>query len=127
IKDAMRYFSSTIKKRSIAFLISDFIDSGYEDSVKIAKRKHDLIGIHVADKRESILPSVGWINLIDPETGKESWINTSRKSAREDYSAKAGKFNLQLRNFFKKSGIDNCSIKTGDDYIKPLLNLFQKR
>ena len=127
ISEAVNYFSKTIKKRSIAFVISDFLDDHFQDSLKLAKRRHDLIGIRIEDGREGMLPDIGWVNFIDPETEEKRWINTSRKKVRKDYAKRFIEKRTQLTHFFNKAGIDNCIIETGKDYIKPLLMLFKNR
>ena len=79
ISEALRYLTNAIKKRSIAFLISDFMDEGFENAVQIANHKHDLIAIRVTDKRETEIPNIGLVRMQDAETGKIIWVDTSRK------------------------------------------------
>ena len=127
ISEALRYFTNAIKKRSTAFLISDFIDSGFEDAVKIANKKHDLIAIKIYDKREKELPPVGLIRLKDAETGTLKWIDTSNKITRKRYSEWWLNSEKTLDEIFKKSKVDYVSLSTDEDYIKPLINLFKRR
>lgn len=124
---ALRYFTNVIKKRCTAFLISDFMDSGFEDALKIANRKHDLIAIKISDIREFELPNVGMIRVKNAETGKKSWIDTSHSVLRQEYKKKNQKKEARLDEIFMKSGIDVAKVKTGEDYVKPLTNLFKKR
>jgi uncharacterized protein (DUF58 family) len=127
ISVALGYFTNVIKKRCTAFLISDFQDDGFEDALKIANRKHDLIALKISDKREYELPNVGLIQIKNAETGKKIWIDTSHKKLREAFKKSGRKKEFQLDDIFLKSGVDVAKIKTGEDYVKPLTNLFQKR
>lgn len=127
VSEALRYLTNVIKKKSIAFLISDFIAPNFEDAIKIANRKHDLIALQVFDPRETSLPSLGLLKLQDAETGKVKWIDSSDKSTRDSYQKWWNNRQQQLLTLFRKCGVDNAQIRTNDDYIKPLINIFKKR
>jgi uncharacterized protein (DUF58 family) len=127
IKLALRYFTNVIKKRSIAFLISDFMDEKFEDALKIANRKHDIVALRIYDKREMELPDVGLIKIKDAETGGMKWIDTSSAEARRQYMVAAKTAELKLKDTFNKSGVDTASISTSESYVRPLMNLFKKR
>lgn len=127
LHDALRYFTNVIKKRSIAFVISDFMDEGFEDALKIANRKHDVVALRIYDKRETELPDVGLLRVQDAETGAARWINTSDPDARRQYMVAAKTAELKLKEIFNKSGVDTASISTSESYVKPLMNLFKKR
>lgn len=128
VNEAIRYFNNVIKKRSTAFLISDFIDtSNFESSLKIANKKHDLIALRVYDKREMDIPPLGLVRFLDPETGKYTWINTSSKKVRDEFKINALKKEAELVNTFRKSGVDYVPIATHQSYIKPLMGLFKRR
>ncbi len=127
ITEALRYFTNVIKKRSTAFIISDFIDENYEDALKIAGKKHDLIALNIYDLRESELPPVGLIHVKDAETGKLMWIDSGNKKTRDNYSRWWMGEHLKMNEMFKRYGIDSVRIRTDEDYIKPLMNLFKKR
>lgn len=127
IAAGLRYFTNVIKKRSTAFLISDFIDANYEDAVKIASKKHDLIALNIYDKRETELPPVGLIRMNDAETGKKIWVDSSSKATRKAYRQHWDEKQVMANEIFNKYGIDSASINTTDDYIKPLMGLFKKR
>jgi len=127
IGEALQYFARTVKKKSIAFVMSDFISKDFMDPMKIARRKHDIVGVQVTDKREAELPKMGWVKALNPETNKTQWINTSRKKNRVAYEANYRSFQDTLNGFFKKSGIDHCTLQTGKDYILPMMNLFKRR
>lgn len=127
IAEALRYFTNVIKKRCIAFLITDFLDDGYEDALKIANKKHDVVAIRIYDKRETEIPSVGLIKLKDAETGKFMWVNTFDKTVRNNYSAWNAKRENRLKEFFTKSGVDAITLRTDQSYIKPLMSFFKRR
>ena len=127
ISEALRYLTNAIKKRCTAFLISDFRDAGYARSLQIANNKHDIVALHVYDQREVELPKVGLLRVRDNETGAERWVDTSMKRVRETYAQKWRSHFEMMDEIFKKSGVDNVSIDTGSDYVKPLIKLFKKR
>ncbi len=124
---ALRHFNNIIKKKCIAFLISDFIDKKFEDALKITAKKHDLIALRVEDKREKELTNVGLSLFADPETGLEKWINTNSKKVREKYRNNALLREHYASELFKKSNVDFSNINLQDGYIKPLMQLFKKR
>jgi len=127
IQLALKYLSSVIKKRSIAFVISDFMDNDFRDALKIANKKHDLIALRIYDKRELELPDVGLIKLADAETGAVKWVNTSDKKVRTQFAVNAKKREDLLKDIFNKSGVDLANISTSESYIVPLTNLFKRR
>jgi len=127
IAEALRFFTNAIKKKSTAFLISDFMDVGFEKALQIAKYKHDLIAVRVTDKREMELPNVGLLRALDPETGKMRWIDTSNKKTRLGYNKWSQQKTKQLDTIFSRYGVDVARVYTGQDYVKPLMNLFKKR
>ncbi|MDZ7766574.1 MAG: DUF58 domain-containing protein [Melioribacteraceae bacterium] len=127
LKGALEYFNHTIKKKSIAFLISDFMDEGYEKIIKIVGKKHDLIGVVLEDPREKDLPKSGLIKFRDAETGEIRYIDTSSKIVRDEFYTYR-KFNEEKRNeLFLKSRIDKIDVETGKSYIKPLVDFFRVR
>lgn len=127
IGGALRYFTNMIKKRSISFLISDFQSSNYSDALKIAARKHDLVGIRIYDRREAELPDVGLIRMQDAETGKLMWVDTSKAYTREHYRRSWEQHEKSLEELFARSGVDQVKIATDQNYVQPLINLFKKR
>lgn len=125
--EALRYLNNVVKKRSIAFLITDFLDDDYEDGLKLANKKHDLVALQIYDQRELEMPAVGRVLFQDPETGETRWVNTNSKSVREKYR-KSGEERMQnVKNACKRAGVDLASIATNESYIKPIRNLFSKR
>ncbi|MCE9539354.1 MAG: DUF58 domain-containing protein [Bacteroidetes bacterium] len=128
IKQALKYLTNVIKKRSIAFVISDFItDTNFIDALKIANKKHDLVALRIYDKREMELPNIGLVKFMDAETGTMKWIDTSDKNVRVHFYAEAKKQEASLKEIFNKSGVDSADINTAESYIKPLMNLFKRR
>ncbi len=126
INEAMRFMTNILKKRCTAFIISDFIDNDYDKALGIANKKHDIIAINVSDKNE-IFPNVGLINAIDTETGKDIWVDTSNYKLREAQKTWKQKQENYKEKALNKYGIDLVNISTGEDYIKPLVNLFKLR
>ncbi len=127
IKTALEYMNSAIKKRSIVFLLSDFIDEGYEKILKAAGKKHDLIGVVINDERETSIPKMGLVKFIDAETGRERWIDTSSSKVQERLKEYRNQISLIRKNLFASGRIDNIEVKTGEDYVKPLIRFFRMR
>ncbi len=127
ISGALQYLTNAIKKKSTAFLISDMMDEGYEDALKISSKKHDLIVLRVFDQREAELPNVGLVYMKDAETGKQVWVDSSSKKVRKHYETYWNSKNRQIREILQKHGVDAANISTHEDYVKPLMKLFQKR
>ncbi len=124
---ALEYLNNLIKKRSITFVISDFMSSGYENPLRIAARRHDVVGLHLYDPKESELPNVGLIRALDAETGKLGWIDTAIPEVRQLYRANFSRNFDYFKNTFRKSGGDTVSIRTNEDYVNALLRFFKKR
>ncbi len=127
IAEALRFMTNAIKKRCIAFVLSDFMDEGYEDALKIASRKHDLIAVRIFDQREEEIPDMGLVRLRDAETGGQVWVDTSDKAFRREFAKQAAIRNRKMDELFIRSGVDMASVRTDRDYVKPLMTLFKKR
>lgn len=127
ITQALKYLTNAIKKRSIAFMISDFMDGDFTDAMKIASRKHDLIALRIYDKREKELPNVGLLKTIDPESGNISWLDTSSKKLRMQYGEAIQRKEKLVTEIFRRTGVDTVSIATDESYMAPLSNLLKKR
>lgn len=127
LKEPLRYLTNAIKKRCTAFVLSDFICTDFEDAIKIANNKHDIVALKIYDRRETELPPVGFLRLKDAETGKEIWVDTSLGSARKNYRDWWRGQDSFVNEIFKKSGVDNVSISTEEDYVKPIIKLFKSR
>jgi uncharacterized protein (DUF58 family) len=127
IGEALRFFNNIIKKRSICFILSDFLTRGYEDPLRIAARRHDIVGVNLIDPREEELPDVGLIRAADAESGQVRWIDTSSAKVRRQYEEWfKGEFRY-YRSTFLKSGADMVNIRTNESYVNALLKFFQKR
>lgn len=127
ISMALRYFNNMIKKRCIAFLVSDFIASDYEDALKVAGKKHDLAAIRITDQREAVMPDMGLVRFYDAETGIASLVDTGNAAFRRDYELWYNQTQRQTDELFNRSGVDHVSLITGHSYVQPLLNLFKRR
>ncbi len=127
IKSALEYFHQVIKKRSIAFLVSDFLAGGYEKPLRIVARKHDLIAVHMVDPIEEGLPAVGLAKIKDAETGREQWVDYSVSSLRARYAAGIAEEQKRRARMFLTSGVDLVRIRTDKSYIQPLVEFFKMR
>ena len=127
IEEGLRYLTSAIKKRSIAFLISDFLGDGYDDALKIAAKKHDLIGVHLYDPRETELPKSGILRVVDAETGESLWVDSGDRAVRNGYTRWWKQLEEARMKLFRRSGVDAIEIRTDQSYIQPLVSFFQTR
>lgn len=127
LKGALEYMNNAIKKKSIAFLISDFMDEGYEKILRIVGRKHDLIGIVLDDRREKEIPNIGLVKLVDSETGAERWIDTGSKRVRSQMISDRKASEKNRNSIFVKSRLDKIEVTTGSNYIQPLVQFFRRR
>jgi len=127
IKGALEYMNNAIKKKSIVFLLSDFMDSGYEKILRIVGKKHDLIGVVLNDQREKEIPKMGLIKFTDAETGRERWIDTSSKSFQKNLASIRWNNMQKLKSLFTSGRIDNIEINTGENYVAPLVRFFRLR
>jgi uncharacterized protein (DUF58 family) len=123
----LRYLANAIKKRSIAFLISDFMDDKFEDALKIVSKKHDLVGLRIYDIRELELPNVGLMKVKDAETGQFTWVDTGSLHVRNSFKDIYKKKQSELNDLLVRAGVDYVSIAAHEDYVKPLMRLFKKR
>lgn len=128
IASALRFFTDALKKRTTAFLISDFIDThDYYQALSIASRKHDVIGLQVYDKRDTALPDVGLMRLSDLETGAERWVDTSSARVRKAFGKWWYERQQAMSETFMKCRVDFASVATDEDFVKSLMNLFKRR
>ena len=127
VAEALRYFTSAIKKKCTAFILSDFISPVFEQQLKLANKKHDVIALRLYDKHEEEFPDLGLIPVKDQESGQLFWVDTGDKKVRDVYKSSALKRNALLKDVFSKSGVDYTSIGTHESYITPLRTLFKKR
>jgi uncharacterized protein (DUF58 family) len=127
LDEAIKYFNNTTNQKSIAFLLSDFIDSGYENDLKVIGKRHDVIGLKVYDKMDMQLPDIGIIQMEDAETGKIKWVDSSSASVRYNYQQHFFQQTEDTKKYFRKSGADLLHIRTDEDYVKILQKFFLKR
>lgn len=127
ISGALKFLTNALKKRCTAFLISDFIDQGFEDALRIAGRKHDLVALQIYDQRDYLIPDMGLVKVYSKEENRSILVDTSSRSVRDHYAKQAKLRQETLEQSFRKSGVDFARIATGDDYVKPLLGLFRAK
>lgn len=124
---AIKYFNNAIKRTSIAFILSDFMDSNYEDALRVAGKKHDIIGVKIYDKMDMELPDAGLMQFVDAETGKSQWVDTGNAYVRKKHQEEFFKSTSYSAEVFKKAGSDLLHVKTGDDYVYVLQRFFKSR
>ena len=128
VRQALEFLSSVQKRRTTAFVLSDFyVRREFLSSLQICNRKHDVVAIQVYDKRAKELPDVGLMKVVDAETGSEQYVDTGSRQLRDAYRKYWMKRQAQLKDTFNKSNVDNVSIATDEDFVKALLMLFKQR
>ncbi len=127
ISIALKYMRNAIKKRSVAFLLSDFNDKAFGDALSIVNKKHDLVCIRVYDQREKALPRSGLMKLQDAETGQGFWVDTSSRAVRDGLRDWSMEQDRMIRAAFTRAGVDAVEISTEQDFVPPLMQLFKRR
>jgi uncharacterized protein (DUF58 family) len=127
LRSALEFMNGAIKKRSIVFLLSDFMDDGYEKILRVVGKKNDLIGIVLDDRRESEIPKMGLVKLTDAETNKERWIDTSSQRVQGALKRRRQQVEEKRKSLFISSRLDSIYVQTGTNYITPLVNFFRMR
>jgi uncharacterized protein (DUF58 family) len=128
LNEGLRYFRNVVNKRSICFVLSDFLDDGnYLEGLRIASRKHDVLALKLFDQAEMELPNLGLVEMYDAETGQKQWVNTSSAAMRKKYETSFIEKSEELLEVLKRSGIDAASLNTSDDFIYFLTGIFAKR
>jgi uncharacterized protein (DUF58 family) len=127
LDEPLRYLTNAIKKRCTAFIISDFMAPGFEEALRIASSKHDIVALKVYDQLETDIPDVGLVKIADSETGDERWIDTSSSFSRNAYRQWWNDHLDSIKGTFKRCGVDAAYIRTGEDYVKLLIKLFKNR
>lgn len=127
LDEPLRFLTNAIKKRCTAFIISDFIVPDFEEGLRIASSKHDIVALKVFDPVETSIPDIGLVKVADSETGEEKWIDTSSKQTRNAYEKWWNDHIEIIRNIFKRCGVDSADLRTDIDYVKPLIKLFKTR
>ncbi len=132
LSEPVRFLTNVAKKHCTTFILSDFLNPAHdrealEDALKIAGGKHDLVGIRVCDPREEELPDVGIIEMMDAETGRKVWVDTSSRAVRDHYAEAWRKRNDEIDNLLRHNRIDTATISTDGDYVTELIKLFKQR
>jgi len=127
VSKALRLFNNTTRQKSIAFVLSDFLDANYADALRVAARKHDIIGIKVYDKMDMELPKAGMLQVQDAEDGETKWVDTNNEYVRHEYQQEFFRVTDYSTESFKKAGCDLLHLKTGDDYVRVLQRFFFSR
>ncbi len=127
ISEALKFLSNVLKKKAIVFVLSDFIDDAYRNTLKIAAKKHDLTGIRVYDEAEKNIPNLGMVQMEDQESGEKIFVNTASRAVRNNYY----KFHREREDYFldafSKTGAGTISCSVEESYVKKLLGYFQRR
>jgi uncharacterized protein (DUF58 family) len=124
---ALEYLSRVIRRRSVVFLVSDFLSKDYDQAMRIANKRHDIVAIHVVDPRELELPSVGYIELEDAETGEAVLLDTSDRHVRQLFANETSNSMTKREKLFKSMNVDSIDIRTDQSYIEPLIKFFRMR
>ncbi|MCF8415415.1 MAG: DUF58 domain-containing protein [Crocinitomicaceae bacterium] len=128
LTEGLKFFRNTQKKRTISFVISDFIDeNNFMDALRLTRKRHDLIAIKITDDAEKELPNAGFMRLFNAETGETSWVNSGSEEVRNHFEAIFNEREKTITTNFKRSGIDCVSLTTHSDFIPPLVQLFKRR
>ncbi len=127
IAGALEYFNNVIRRKSVVFLISDFLSEGYDKPLQIANNKHDIVAVKITDPRETTFDDVGLIELEDTETGEIVFIDTASREFRKEFAARAEEDVTGLKKGLRKINLDFINIRTDQSYIEPLVNFFKMR
>lgn len=127
IAEALRFLTNVSKRKTTAFILSDFIDNDYEQALRIAASRHDIVALDIVDRGETVLPNVGIVELQDPETGVCVWTDTASKKVRNAYTKWWNNLNNNTLNTLRKAGVDHTQLFTDTDYVPALLELFRRR
>lgn len=127
VSNALRFFNNSTRQKSIAFVLSDFLDANYEQALRVAARKHDIIGIKLYDKMDMELPNAGMLQVEDSESGKTKWVDTGNSFLRHQYQQEFFRVTDYSTQTFKKSGSDLLHLRTDEDYVKVLQKFFISR
>jgi uncharacterized protein (DUF58 family) len=127
ISQVLKFTLNVVKKRGIVFILSDFIDNGFSEALKISSKKHDTIAVQIYDPRESELPDAGLILMIDSESGKSIWVDSSSNIIRKNFNFNWNQKQKELNEILSRNKIDKISIATNQSYISPLIEFFKKR
>lgn len=124
---ALRFFNNTTRQKSIAFILSDFIDTNYQDALRVSGSKHDIVGIKLYDKMDRVLPKLGLLRIEDAETGQQKWVDTDSRFVRYEYEKEFFRLTDYSYETFRKAGCDLLHVRTDEDYVKVLQRFFISR
>lgn len=127
IRAALEHLGRTARRRSVVFIVSDFLNDGYERSLRVAARKHDLVPVVVSDPREHEMPNVGLLRLLDAETGQTIVLDTSNSRNREAYETWARTKREQRTELFRRLRLETIQVDTSEDVVDPLVDFFRRR
>ena len=127
ISNALEFLSGVMKKKAIVFMMSDFMDSGYEKTLRIVAKKHDLTGIRIYDRHEETMPNIGLVPMLDNETGQTGWVNTQSAVVRKAYAEQFRTMVGEFENLFHKNGAGTLRSRLDESYVKKLLKYFKSR
>jgi len=127
IGGALEYLSRVTRRRTVVFLVSDFMGSGFSHPMSVVGKRHDLIAIRISDPREAEVPPIGMVELEDPETGERLVLNTSDRSFRDAYRDESETRRRELDRLFRRSQVDVIDVETGRPYVEPLMRFFRQR
>jgi uncharacterized protein (DUF58 family) len=127
IAAALEYLSRIIRRRSVVFLVSDFLSTDFQKALRVANKRHDIVAVNIVDPREREMPSVGFLELEDAETGERLLVDTGDPELRRLYSQKSGDAMTQRDQLFKSMGLDSIVIDTSESYLEPLVRFFRAR
>jgi len=127
LDEPLRFLTNAIKKRCTTFVISDFLVPDFEEALKIASNKHDIVALKIFDPLEQSIPDIGLVKVADSESGAEKWIDTSSRATRAAYRDWWIRHIELIKNIFKRCGVDLAELRTDLDYVKPLIKLFESR
>ena len=124
---ALGYFQNVIKRRCTAFLLSDFYDRGYSDALKLTAGKHDLVALRLVDRREERMENLGLVKFYDPESTETLWVDSGSAAVRRAVDARMAAHSREVEETMRRYGVDMATMYTGEDFVKPLRNLFVRR
>lgn len=127
IGQALGYFQNVIKRRCTAFLLSDFYDHGYSDALKLTAGKHDLVALQLLDRREEKMENLGLVKFYDPESAETVWVDSGSATLRREVDARRAAHRKEVEVTMRRYGVDMATMYTGEDFVKPLRNLFSRR
>lgn len=127
VSKALRFFTNSTRQKSIAFILSDFLDANYVDALRVAAKKHDVTGIKIYDRMDMQLPDAGLLQVRDAESGASKWVDSSNSFVRYSYEQEFFRVTEYATQHFKKAGCDLLHVRTGEDYVKILQRFFLSR